>query len=297
VTTAATREGLFAGLLAGLCDDAALFPPGNLPLVEAVPAHVEHLASGHRGLVGPFVVSAADVPALGALLGSAEAGSFEVAVTVPEPSGLAAALSAAAGVPQVRVVAVEVAVPIGVDPAQVVPDLDSAVTDRPDLEAYVELPRDDRRPALLAALAATRYHAKLRTGGVRADLYPDEDELAAAVLACVTAGVAFKATAGLHHAVRNTDPTTGFEQHGFLNLLAAVDAAQRGADHGEVAALLAQRDAAAVAARVAALDGRAGPVRDAFHSFGTCSIDDPRTELTALGLLDPTPDPTHQGAS
>ena len=297
MTTAATREGLFAGLLAGLCDDAALFPPGNLPLVEAVPAHVEHLASGHRGLVGPFVVSAADVPALGALLGSAEAGSFEVAVTVPEPSGLAAALSAAAGVPQVRVVAVEVAVPIGVDPAQVVPDLDSAVTDRPDLEAYVELPRDDRRPALLAALAATRYHAKLRTGGVRADLYPDEDELAAAVLACVTAGVAFKATAGLHHAVRNTDPTTGFEQHGFLNLLAAVDAAQCGADHGEVAALLAQRDAAAVATRVAALDGRAGPVRDAFHSFGTCSIDDPRTELTALGLLDPTPDPTHQGAS
>jgi hypothetical protein len=64
-----------------------------------------------------------------------------------------------------------------------------------------------------------------------------------------------------------------------------------------VAVLLAQRDAAAVAARVAALDGRAGPVRDAFHSFGTCSIDDPRTELTALGLLDPTPDPTHQGAS
>jgi hypothetical protein len=117
------------------------------------------------------------------------------------------------------------------------------------------------------------------------------------VLACVTAGVAFKATAGLHHAVRNTDPTTGFEQHGFLNLLAAVDAAQRGADHGEVAALLAQRDAAAVAARVAALDGCAGPVRDAFHSFGTCSIDDPRTELTALGLLDHIPDPTFQGAS
>jgi hypothetical protein len=297
VTTATARAELFDGLLGGLCDDAALFPPGNLPLAEAVPAHVAHLASGHRGLVGPFIVSAADVHALGPLLAKAEEGSFEVAVTVPEPSGLAAALSAAAGVPQVRVVAVEVAVPIGVDAAHVVPDLDSAVTDRPDLEAYVELPRDDRRPALLAALAATRYHAKLRTGGVRADLYPDEDELAAAVLACVTAGVAFKATAGLHHAVRNTDPTTGFEQHGFLNLLAAVDAAQRGADHGEVAALLAQRDAAAVAARVAALDGRAGPVRDAFHSFGTCSIDDPRTELTALGLLDPTPDPTHQGAS
>lgn len=293
MTTAGMREGLFDGL----CDDAALFPPGNLPLVEAVPAHVEHLASGHRGLVGPFVVSAADVPPLGGLLAGAEAGSFEVAVTVPEPSRIVATLTAAASVPQVRVVAVEVAVPVGVDPAQVVPSLDAALAGRPDLEAYVELPRDDRRPALLTALVGTGYHAKLRTGGVQADLYPDEDELAAAVLACVTAGVAFKATAGLHHAVRNTDPTTGFEQHGFLNLLAAVDAAQRGADHGEVAALLAERDAAAVAVRVAALDGRARQVRDAFHSFGTCSIDDPRTELTALGLLDPTPDPTHQGAS
>ena len=49
-------------------------------------------------------------------------------------------------------------------------------------------------------------------------------------VACLSAGVAFKATAGLHHAVRNTDPATGFEQHGFLNLLAAVDAAHRGAD-------------------------------------------------------------------
>jgi hypothetical protein len=237
------------------------------------------------------------VPALGALLASAEEGAFAVAVTVPEPSRVPAALTAAAGVPQVRVVAVEVAVPIGVDPAQVVASLDAALAGRPDLGAYVELPRDDRRPALIAALAGTRYHAKLRTGGVRADLYPDEDELAAAVLACVAAGVAFKATAGLHHAVRNTDPTTGFEQHGFLNLLAAVDAAQRGAGSREVAALLAERDAAAVATRVAAVDGRAGPVRDAFHSFGTCSIDDPRTELTALGLLDPTPDSTHQGAS
>ena len=131
--------------------------------------------------------------------------------------------------PQVRVVALEVAVPTGVDPAQVVPTLDAAVAGHPGLEVYVELPRDERRPALLAALVGSRHHAKLRTGGVRADLYPDEDELAAAVVACVAAGVAFKATAGLHHAVRNTDPTTGFEQHGFLNVLVAVDAAQRGA--------------------------------------------------------------------
>ena len=296
MNTATTRTRLLDGLLAGLCDDAALFPPGSLPLAEAVPAHVAHLAGEHRGLVGPFIVSAADLPALGPLLAGAEAGSFEVAVTVPRPDRLTAALAFAGGVPEVEVVALEVAVPTGVDPTGVVPVLDVAVEGRPDLEVYVELPRDERRPALLAALAGTRYHAKLRTGGVRADLYPDEHELAAAVVACGSAGVAFKATAGLHHAVRNTDPATGFEQHGFLNVLAAVDAAQQGAATREVAALLAERDARAIAARVAGLRERAGPVRAAFRSFGTCSIDDPRDELTALGLLDPTPHATDRGA-
>ena len=295
--TTTTRPGLFDGLLAGLCDDAALFPPGSLPLGEAVPAHVAHLASEHRGLVGPFVVAATDLPALGPLLAGAEGGSFEVAVTVPEPGRLSAALEAAATVPEVRVVALEVAVPTGVDPARVVPALDAAVADRADLEVYVELPRDERRPALLAALAGTRHHAKLRTGGVRADLYPDERELAAAVVACVSAGVAFKATAGLHHAVRNTDPATGFEQHGFLNVLAAVDAAQRGAATGEVAAVLTERDAYLVADWVAELEQRGRPVRNTFHSFGTCSIDDPRAELSALGLLDPTSHAIDQGAS
>jgi hypothetical protein len=297
VTTSRTREALFDGLLGGLCDDAALFPPGNLPLADAVPAHLAHLTSRHRGLVGPFIVSAVDVHALGPLLAGAEDRSFEVAVTVPEPSRFPAALAAAASVPQVRVVALEVAVPTGVDPAQVVPTLDAAVAAHPGPEVYVELPRDERRPALLAALVGSRHHAKLRTGGVRADLYPDEDELAAAVVACVRAGVAFKATAGLHHAVRNTDPATGFEQHGFLNVLLAVDAAQRGASTAEVVALLAERDGFAVAASVARLGERAGPVRDAFRSFGTCSIDDPRDELTALGLLDPTPHSIDPGAS
>jgi hypothetical protein len=282
----------FDGLLTRLCDDAALFPPGNLPLAEAVPAHVAHLASEHRALVGPFIVSAAGVDALGPLLGGAEEGSFEVAVTVPAPDRVTAALAAAAGVPALRVVALEVAVPTGVDPSTVVPALDTALAGRTGLEVYVELPRDDRRPALVAELVGTPYHAKLRTGGVRADLYPDEDELAAAVVACVSAGVAFKATAGLHHAVRNTDPSTGFEQHGFLNVLAAVDAAQAGATTGEVATLLAERDSFAVAALVAGLDER---VREAFRSFGTCSIDDPRDELVALGLLTPAP-ATDQGA-
>lgn len=295
--TAHETQALYDGLLGALCDDAALFPPGNLPLADAVPAHVAHRASAHRGLVGPFIVSAAEVPSLAPLLAGGADGSFEAAVTVPGPAGLTAALAAASEVPQLRVVAVEVAVPAGVAPADVVPAVEAALADRRDVEVYVELPRDPRRADLLRSLTGTPFHAKLRTGGVRADLYPDEHELAAAVVACVSAGVAFKATAGLHHAVRNIDPETGFEQHGFLNLLLAVDAAQRGATPDEVADLLGERNSDRVAALVAGIAERAGHVRTAFRSFGTCSIDDPRDELTALGLLAPVSATTDQGAS
>ncbi len=110
------------------------------------------------------------------------------------------------------------------------------------MEIFVEVPRDDRRPAILAGLVGTPYSAKFRTGGVVATAYPDEAELAAAIHTVATSGVRFKATAGLHHAVRNTDPDTGFEQHGFLNLMLATHRATDGATVEEIAATLADRD-------------------------------------------------------
>ena len=85
----------------------------------------------------------------------------------------------------------------------------------------MEVPRDERRGDVIAALADTGLRAKFRTGGTTADAYPDERELADAIHQSLTHDVPFKATAGLHHAVRNTDTATGFEQHGFLNVIAA----------------------------------------------------------------------------
>ncbi|MEX0428517.1 hypothetical protein AB3X52_12875 [Nocardioides sp. DS6] len=271
-----------AGLFAGLCDDAAVFPPGNLPLERAVPAHVRHGQAAYADVVGAFVLAAKDLGALSALLDESGAplpvASLPLSLTVPV-TGLAAALEAVAATPAVRLVGVEVAVPEGVAAKEVTPVLEAVPT---DVEVYVEIPRDERRDPLLAALSGTRYAAKFRTGGVRAELYPDEKELAEAVLAAVRAGVPFKATAGLHHALRNTDPETGFEQHGFLNLLTAVAAARAGADVDRLVALLAERDPERVAAGVRAL----GPeVRETFRSFGTCSIAEPVDELVGLGLL------------
>ena len=46
-------------LLRALVDDAAVFPPGNAPLPEAVTRHAEHRASPFGSAVGPLLVPAA----------------------------------------------------------------------------------------------------------------------------------------------------------------------------------------------------------------------------------------------
>ncbi|GAA4238196.1 hypothetical protein GCM10022254_53140 [Actinomadura meridiana] len=272
----------------GLCDDAAVFPPGLAPLADAVPAHRAHRASSYAALVGPLVLPASALDALYPLLRDHADPPLDLSITAPGgPCEAAKALAASADLP-VDLRGLEVAVPPGMEPDEFFRLL-GAVGDVP---LYVEIPRDERRASSIDAVAGLGHRAKFRTGGVKPQLYPSPDELAAAIKAVVDAGVPFKATAGLHHPVRNTDPETGFHQHGFLNLLLATDAALSihadGADRpvAELTALLADRDAASVAARVAALsDARTAAARTRFLSFGTCSITDPLHELADLGLL------------
>ena len=285
--TSPAASGWPAPLLAGLLDDAAVFPPGRATLPAAVTAHRAHRAAWYRDLVGPLVLPESALVELGPLLNRDE--PLALAVTLPGgPGGIAGVLDLVAELP-IELAALEIAVPADVTVPELIATLDRTLAGTP-VEVYVEIPRDDRRETLLAALAG-RYRAKFRTGGVRAELYPDEAELAAAVSAAIAAGVPFKATAGLHHAVRNTDPATGFEQHGFLNLLLAAGLANDAASNG-VVAVLAERDGAVLAGRIRELgpDGLT-TARARFDSFGTCSVTEPLDELVELGLLVPATDP------
>ena len=275
-------------LLAHLCDDAAIFPPGLKPLELAVPDHLGHGSSGHAGYVGPFLLSAAALEEAVPVVAGVGAGAIDLALTVPDETALPAALARADELPAFRLVAVEVPLSPGSDPAEAVAAIQRAVEGR-DLEVFVEIPRDGRRPEAIAETQAAGFQAKFRTGGIRAELYPDEAELADAIIAVVGRGLPFKATAGLHHAVRNADPDRGFEQHGFLNILQAVAVVLDGGDRDAVIAALAERDGAALAARLGALDDeRARAVRRSFRSFGTCSISEPVDEMTELGLIPTT---------
>ncbi|MEE2032098.1 hypothetical protein [Rhodococcus chondri] len=289
----------FGPLLTGLCDDAALFPPGNAPLDVAVPAHAGHAASDHASLVGTFVFPAGRLGELAELLGARPlSGELALSLTVPAgTSAVPAALEQAAAISGVSVAALEIAVTAEQSVDDLFAALDEIAAGAPGVDLFVEVPRDERRPGILARLAGTSYAAKFRTGGVVAEAYPDETELADAIHTVVAGAVKFKATAGLHHAVRNTDPATGFEQHGFLNVLAAVAAAQGGADRAELTAVLAERDGAVLADRLGSLPAeRITEARNLFPSFGTCSIADPLTDLLDLGLVPSSVSPITEGS-
>ncbi|HUR82727.1 MAG TPA: hypothetical protein VM733_18350 [Thermoanaerobaculia bacterium] len=157
-------------------------------------------------------------------------------------------------------------------------------------DVYVEI-------ADIALLDAIRKHgqrAKIRTGGITTDAFPAIGDVAGFLRACKAKGVAFKATAGLHHPLRCVKPLT-YEpnaptgtMHGFLNVFLAAAIL----DHAEE--ILAERDARAFAFDDDFASWRGHRVsteelrtmrRDFATSFGSCSFEEPINDLKELGWL------------
>src|SRR3712207_883223 len=96
---------------AELVDDAAIFPPGDAPLPDAVARHREHRRAAYAAMVGPFVVSDVRLPELLELLASDGAdGPLAISVVVTGGAGgLAPAVAWATGSSLVELRGLEVA--------------------------------------------------------------------------------------------------------------------------------------------------------------------------------------------
>jgi hypothetical protein len=183
-------------------------------------------------------------------------------------------------------VQVEISIPEGFDVAAAA---EAMLGELPfTVPAYLELPWRATVGSLgdaLAVLAADGVErAKLRTGGLQPGSVPSPEVLAQFVHAAVTLRVPFKLTAGLHHALPNTERATGDRQHGFLNVLAGTAAALDGAHVGEVRALLEVTDAPSLLEVLSATDRVA--LRRHLRSIGSCSIEEPYDELVELQLME-----------
>ncbi|CAL9658870.1 hypothetical protein SUDANB95_06884 [Actinosynnema sp. ALI-1.44] len=271
-------------LLARLVDDAALFPPGNATMPDAVRGHLDARAGDWAGAVGLFLCPASRL---------AELITELIKVKPVKPIALSLVIDTGlGGVPKaVSIVEsrsellalrmVEMPAPSDVDEvwlervSEFVPE---------DVIRVVEPRRGG--PEWLDGVRRVIEHGswpKLRCGGLSKENFPSVDEVADFLSVVSSGGVAFKATAGLHHAVRYTDSETGFTHHGFLNLLVATARALSG---GDVRAALSSSDGEALAKEAGELsDQAAHAVRGVFASYGSCSLDEPVTDLEELGLL------------
>ena len=235
-------------LLEGLIDYAGLFPPAALSMQDAVRNYARYREGDDSLALGRFIVP------------------LERASEVPTEFPLSVL-----GVDEVKAAAVEELEPL-----------------KPG--AFVEI----TDLALIGELAVRGLRAKIRTGGLVADALPAAADIARFLRACREAGVAFKATAGLHHPLRCVRPLT-YEpnaptgtMHGFLNVFLAAAMLE----HAE--AILAEEDArafsfddetAAWREHRVSTEALATTRREFAISFGSCSFEEPMSDLRELGWL------------
>ncbi|MEY2531178.1 MAG: hypothetical protein QOI96_1263 [Verrucomicrobiota bacterium] len=169
-----------------------------------------------------------------------------------------------------------------------------------NLPTFWEAPADtaEQTIAVLAEhnsdIDTPTFGYKLRTGGVTADAFPTSAQISKALVAPATHQVPIKFTAGLHHPIRQYREEVQTKMHGFLNVLgAAVLAAEHKWDEKQTSAMLDDEDAKAFsfsdeffAWREWKIDTKRLKDRRKFvTSFGSCSFNEPREDLRALGLL------------
>jgi hypothetical protein len=147
---------------------------------------------------------------------------------------------------------------------------------------------------LIKDLAPDGLRAKIRTGGLTPEAFPSSQDIAQFLRQCAQHGVAFKATAGLHHPIRCVRPLT-YEpdaprgtMHGFINVFMAaalLPHAEAILEEADPQAFAFDDDTASWRNHAVMTDDLAR-VREEFAiSFGSCSFEEPVKDLQELGWL------------
>jgi hypothetical protein len=277
-----------ADVWVGLVDDAAIFPPGDSPLGEAVAAYSARGEEWWADLVGSFVVKDVDVPDVDA--------AHPLSIVVTGGAGAIAGATRLAGKAGNPVAGVEIALrdldDLAGNARRVAAAVDAARSEgllEDETPVCVELPHVGSTGAWLAAADVVGEHElrlKFRTGGLDAGAFPPAHTLARWIDAALDRETPFKCTAGLHNAVRHTSDE-GFEHHGFLNVLLATRLAFDGATTDDVVGVLEQRDSGPLLQLWHEQgDQTMARTRRWFTSFGSCSVAEPLDDLITLGLVE-----------
>ena len=247
-------------LLDRLIDHAALFPPASLSMEAALDVDGWARSTPEAWLLHRFLTPASQLGAVPA--------EHDVTLGVIVDGELPEALDPRVDTLETRLER-------------------AALVEGRDAQVFLEVWPGDA--AKLSEVADRGAGAKVRCGGATPDMFPSPGELAAFMIGCRELGLAFKATAGLHHPVRD-----GIV-HGFLNLLGAAALAHAGgAGERELIDVLLLEDARAfsvtddafsVAGRAFGAQEVAAMRAELFAGFGCCSFSEPVEDLKGLRIL------------
>jgi hypothetical protein len=295
-------------LLAHSIDYAGMFPPCSLALEPALRNDANYVRSPEAWMLNTFVLPVEQFDAAKELLSPFDPlHPLRVAALGPNTADAEAFLEAlekadtairslSSNVDLISISHLEMFLPRDVALAS----MEEARSILGDLPAFWEAPaeRAQETITLLAELNSEMdeptFGFKLRTGGVTPDAFPTSAQVARALVVPATHQVPIKFTAGLHHPLRQYREEVQTKMHGFLNVLgAAILAAEHKWDEKQTAAMLEDEnpksfsfDDGFFAWREWKLDIKWLNNRRKFvTSFGSCSFDEPRQDLRALGLL------------
>jgi hypothetical protein len=267
-------------LLEGLIDYAGLFPPAALSMQDAVQNYARYREGEYAWALGKFVVQqdrAEEVP-------------VEFPLSILGLSVIGERLSVPHR-PDELPLTTDNRQPTTFEvKAATAADIDRIAGEANGRTVYVEL----TDLALIPHLARHGLRAKIRTGGITADAFPAIENVAAFLRACRQHGVPFKATAGLHHPLRcikpltyDTEAPTGI-MHGFLNVFLAaafLDHADEVLREEDARAFIFDDDGVAWRDQRVSIKNLAKMRQEFATSFGSCSFEEPISDLRALHVL------------
>lgn len=286
-------------LLDGIVDYAGLFPPTAWPMADAVAEYARQRQADEAWMLASFVVPVRRLEEfederieqeidetwpISALLGADPIGEAEELLSFLAARDHVARLEAVEFRPRTH---------------SQVERVKKILLNHGEL--FCELPWDEELGDWIGVLKKSGARAKIRTGGVTADLIPPVEAVARFLRACHAGGIGMKFTAGLHHPVRAEQNLTYDPQppravmHGFLNcFVAAALVATDDTDDDTLLAVLTETDPRAFTldddGGVHWRDRHVAPdaarrTRDRFaRSFGSCSFAEPVEDLQTLDL-------------
>lgn len=302
-----------------LIDYAGMFPPASLSLNDALNNYMEYLKGEYNWMLNRFVVPLSCLNELKVRTNE----SGEISLSVILTGGLSESefrknmendikllSDFKNSVQHMKISSFETTLPNELNKDELRDDLldflidiseqlDRGVNERIPLFLEARLDENYEGTILnvtesLASLNKS-YGYKLRTGGIKSDMFPSSEQIAYCILSCIEFGIPMKCTAGLHHPIRYYDKNLKITVHGFFNVfIAGIMAYALNLSEEEIISIIREENVREFSFTEDYLKWKDYELswqhikearENLMVSFGSCSFTDPVEDLIELKLL------------